>query len=183
VAPLLQRLLILRGLTGPDHLQDARHRALFLLLREIRTGWLTLTDSAQRSILQEAQASQDWLVRQEVDAALTIGDDDAPSGFPSRVCLRRTAYRRLRGQRRLQVALDMHDLDEATTIAIAAAEAGRRLGVPIMLDAGQHRACRQWVRDMEHAGIDGLTVTTNIDPACAARAIVELVRNDHRTAR
>lgn len=237
VAPLLQRFLILRGLTGPDHLQDARHRALFLLLREIRTGLTTLPDSVQRSILREAQASQDWLVRQEADAALTIRDDDAHPDFPTDVSLRRTAYRRLRGQRRLQVALDMHDLDEATTVAVAAAEAGtdflevgdplikrvglravehlkrhaphtplvvemmsadwgrdqvilaaqagadvvlligpasassvaaaveagRRLGVPIMLDAGQHRVSRQWVRDMERAGIDGLTVTTNID--------------------
>jgi 3-keto-L-gulonate-6-phosphate decarboxylase len=313
VAPLLQRFLILRGLPGPDHLQNARHRALFLLLREIRTGWATLPDSVQRSILREAQTSQDWLVRQEADAALTIRDDDAHPDFPSDVSLRRTAYRRLRGQRRLQVALDMHDLDEATTVAVAAAEAGadflevgdplikrvglravehlkrhvphtplvvemmsadwgrdqvilaaqegadvvlligpastssvaaaveagRRLGVPIMLDAGQHRVSRQWVRDMERAGIDGLTVTTNIDlgiagrdplnsarilrswtqlpvaitggfspsdhaliaspdwdvlivgrsiadavdPTSAARAMVELVRNDHRTAR
>jgi 3-keto-L-gulonate-6-phosphate decarboxylase/HEAT repeat protein len=313
VAPLLQRLLILSGLPGPDHLQNARHRALFLLLREIRSGWPTLPDAVRRSILQEAQASQDWLVRQEADAALTIPDGDALSGFPADVSLRRTAYRRLRGQRHLQVALDMHDLGEATTVAVAAAEAGadflevgdplikrvglaavehlkrhvpktplvvemmsadwgrdqvilaaqagadivlligpastssvaaaveagRRLGVPIMLDAGQHRVSRQWVRDMERAGIDGLTVTTNIDlgiagrdplnsarilrswtqlpvaitggfspsdhaliaspdwdvlivgrsiadavdPASAARTIVELVRNDHRTAR
>jgi 3-keto-L-gulonate-6-phosphate decarboxylase len=313
VAPLLQRLLILHGLTGPDHLQDARYRALFLLLREIRSGWPALPDAVRRFILQEAEASQDWLVRQEADAALTIPDGDAQPGFPSDVSVRRTAYRRLRGQRHLQVALDMHDLDEATTVAVAAAEAGadflevgdplikrvglaavehlkrhvpktplvvemmsadwgrdqvilaaqagadivlligpastssvaaaveagRRLGVPIMLDAGQHRVSRQWVRDMERAGIDGLTVTTNIDlgiagrdplnsarilrswtqlpvaitggfspsdhaliaspdwdvlivgrsiadavdPASAARTIVELVRHDHRTTR
>jgi HEAT repeat protein len=139
VAPLLQRLLILRGQTGPDHLQDARHRALFLLLREIRAGWPTLPDAVRRSILQEAEAGQDWLVRQEADAALTIHDDDARPGLPSDVSRRRTAYRRLRGQRRLQVALDMHDLDEATTVAVAAAEAGAdflEVGDPLIKRVG-----------------------------------------------
>jgi HEAT repeat protein len=216
VAPLLQRLLILRGLPGPDHLQIARHRALFLLLREIRSGWPTLPDAVRRSILQEAQVSPDWLVRQEADAALTILEGDALSGFPSDVSLRRTAYRRLRGQRHLQVAMDMHDLDEATTVAIAAAEAGadflevgdpliKRVGLAAVEHLKRHvpktplvveMMSADWGRDQvilaAQAGADIVlligpastsSVADAVDPASAARTIVELVRNDHRTTR
>lgn len=45
----------------------------------------------------------------------------------------------------------------------AAVEAGRRLGTPILLDVPTLHASQQWVREMEHAGIDGFTVTSNID--------------------
>lgn len=51
----------------------------------------------------------------------------------------------------------------ATTASVSAAvEAGQRLGVPILLDAPTN-ATRQWVSDMERAGVDGFAITTNID--------------------
>jgi 3-keto-L-gulonate-6-phosphate decarboxylase len=243
VAPLLQRLLLQHGLSGPDHLAQSRHRAVFLLLREQLTGRLTLPDRRGRALRDEAQASSDWLVRHEADATLDLRDETRAGALPAEVSRRQAAYRRLRGQRHLQVALDMHDLDEALTVATeavqagadflevgdplikrvglgavahlkqhlpgallvvemmssdwgrdqvilaaqagadvvlligpastssvsAAVEAGRRLGVPILLDAGQHRVSRAWVRDMERAGVDGLAVTTNIDLGIAGR--------------
>ena len=45
----------------------------------------------------------------------------------------------------------------------AAVEAGRRLGVPVVLDVPPGDVVERWVRDMEKAGVDGFAVTTNID--------------------
>lgn len=60
----------------------------------------------------------------------------------------------------------------------AAVEAGRRLGVAIVLDVPQGAVDQRWVRDMEKAGIDGFAITTNIDlgvggsqPFVRARAV------------
>ena len=51
----------------------------------------------------------------------------------------------------------------ATTASVSAAvDAGQRLGVPILLDAPTNTT-RQWVNDMERAGVDGFAITTNID--------------------
>ncbi|WP_231644719.1 orotidine 5'-phosphate decarboxylase / HUMPS family protein, partial [Sciscionella sediminilitoris] len=63
-----------------------------------------------------------------------------------------------------QAGADIVQLIGPATVASvsAAVEAGQRLGVPILLDtpiATSHR----WVTDMERAGVDGFTVTTNID--------------------
>ncbi|MEV6987007.1 orotidine 5'-phosphate decarboxylase / HUMPS family protein [Sphaerisporangium sp. NPDC051017] len=52
----------------------------------------------------------------------------------------------------------------ATAASVSAAvEAGRRLGTPILLDVATSHATQQWVRDMERAGVDGFTITSNID--------------------
>ncbi|RFS37688.1 hypothetical protein D0Q02_31175 [Micromonospora craniellae] len=67
----------------------------------------------------------------------------------------------------------------ATAASVAAAvEAGRRLGTPILLDVPALHATQHWVQDMEQAGVDGFTVTSNIDvsfgaghPLTRARAI------------
>ncbi|MDG4800500.1 orotidine 5'-phosphate decarboxylase / HUMPS family protein [Micromonospora sp. WMMD980] len=45
----------------------------------------------------------------------------------------------------------------------AAAEASRRLGIPIMIDVPEGRLVQGWVQDMERAGVDGFAITTNID--------------------
>ncbi|WP_123809763.1 hypothetical protein [Micromonospora globispora] len=50
----------------------------------------------------------------------------------------------------------------------AAVGVGRRLGIPIILDVPAH-ARHPWVRDMERAGVDGLTITTNIDLGVGGR--------------
>lgn len=61
----------------------------------------------------------------------------------------------------------------ATTASVSAAvEAGQRLGIPILLDtppATTHR----WVTDMERAGVDGFTVTTNIDIGIGSTTALE----------
>ncbi|MBB5111377.1 3-keto-L-gulonate-6-phosphate decarboxylase/transcriptional regulator with XRE-family HTH domain [Micromonospora echinospora] len=45
----------------------------------------------------------------------------------------------------------------------AAAEASRRLGIPIIIDVPEGRLAQGWVQDMERAGVDGFAITTNID--------------------
>ena len=58
----------------------------------------------------------------------------------------------------------------ATVASVSAAVgAGRRLGVPILLDVPTRHASQQWVRDMERAGVDGFAVTTNIDLGVGGR--------------
>jgi 3-keto-L-gulonate-6-phosphate decarboxylase/transcriptional regulator with XRE-family HTH domain len=52
----------------------------------------------------------------------------------------------------------------ATASSVSAAVvAGGRLGVPILLDAPAVSLTQEWIREMERLGIDGFTVTTNID--------------------
>jgi 3-keto-L-gulonate-6-phosphate decarboxylase len=187
------------------------------------------------SLLSMGQDSPHWLARRE---AAALADDQQLAGrrhlsAPSRP----EAFRRLRGQRRIQIALDVRDTDQAVTVAKAVAEAGldfvevgdplikqagvgviehikrqvpdltvvaemmsadwgrdqvelaaeagadvvfligpateasvsaavaagRRLGVPIVLDVPKLLGSPRWVHDMERAGVDGFAITTNID--------------------
>lgn len=62
----------------------------------------------------------------------------------------------------------------------AATDAASRLGVPLLLDIPLGHVTASWITDMENAGVDGFTVTTNIDlgvgtdhPLTATRAIRE----------
>ncbi|MGH3839035.1 MAG: hypothetical protein ACRDSF_25560, partial [Pseudonocardiaceae bacterium] len=58
----------------------------------------------------------------------------------------------------------------ATTASVSAAvDAGRRLGVPIVLDVPIAHLSQQWIREMEHVGVDGFAITTNIDLGVAGR--------------
>jgi len=58
----------------------------------------------------------------------------------------------------------------ATTASVSAAvRAGRRLGVPILLDLSAPKASRDWIREMERAGVDAFVITTNIDLGAAGR--------------
>jgi len=52
----------------------------------------------------------------------------------------------------------------ASTASVAAAvEASRKLGVPLLLDVPQGRLDQAWVQAMERLGVDGFSITTNID--------------------
>lgn len=232
VQPGLHRLHLLYG----THSGNSDPRALFGVLREVRTGWLTLTDVQQTHIVNQGRRSNDWLVRREADAlAATAAQQVAYSS--------QEEFRKLRNRRSIQIALDLHDLDEAAAVAreaadagadfvevgdplikatglsaithikrhvpdttviaemmsadwgrdqvvlaaqagadvvlligpatvasvSAAVEAGRRLGVPILLDTPLPLLSRQWIIDMERAGVDGFTVTTNIDIGIGSR--------------
>lgn len=232
VLPALQRLQLLHGDSVDEHRTTPR-RALFDVLRELRTGWTQLPDDDRERVVALGRHSDHWLIRREADAL--DGTDDAG--------LHRDDFRRLRGQRSIQVALDMHDLDAAVSVAKASAaagvdllevgdplikevglraieevkqnasgatviaemmsadwgrdqvmlaaesgadavlligpattasvsaavQAGRRLGVPILLDCPQQLLSRRWIKSMERAGVDGFTVTTNIDIGIGTR--------------
>ncbi|MFD6321735.1 hypothetical protein ACFWOL_02445 [Streptomyces sp. NPDC058442] len=52
----------------------------------------------------------------------------------------------------------------ATIASVSAAvDAGRRLGVPILLDVPSGHVSAHWIADMEQAGVDGFAITTDID--------------------
>jgi 3-keto-L-gulonate-6-phosphate decarboxylase/transcriptional regulator with XRE-family HTH domain len=52
----------------------------------------------------------------------------------------------------------------ASTASVAAAvDASGRLGVPLLLDVPHGRLDRAWVQAMERIGVDGFSITTNID--------------------
>lgn len=52
---------------------------------------------------------------------------------------------------------------------VAAVTASRRLGVPILLDIPRSHGTQAWIRDMERVGVDGFSITTNIDLGVAGR--------------
>lgn len=232
VRPSWHRLRILLG-TDPSPGRDDDHRALLSLLREIRTGYRDLSTTRIHAIVHRAQRSDHWLVRQEADQ-LAAEIDQQPAN--SNALRNHERYRRTRDTRAVQIALDVHDVDQAIGIAKAAVKAGadfveigdplikeagvsaieqvktavpdativaemmsadwgrdqvllaveagadivlligpattasvsaavaagQRLGVPILLDAPANTT-RQWVSDMERAGVDGFAITTNID--------------------
>jgi 3-keto-L-gulonate-6-phosphate decarboxylase len=252
VAALKERLFLLRGAPSPLHQSPGRTRAVFMLLREVRTGWTRLPSGVQDALVVEGHRSLDWLVQREADAFADARPQVKGPFLPLDAPSLRDAYRRLRNRRSVQVALDLHDLDQAVAVAraaaaagidfievgdplikavginaveqikrsvpqvavvaemmsadwgrdqvilaaaagadvvfligpataasvSAAAEAGRRLGVPILLDVPTAHTSEHWIRDMERAGVDGFAITTNIDigvggrhPLAKARAI------------
>ena len=58
----------------------------------------------------------------------------------------------------------------ATIASVSAAvDASRRLDVPLVLDIPGSQLSRAWVRGMERAGVDGFTITTNIDLGVGGR--------------
>lgn len=92
--------------------REALDRALFEMLRECRTGWSVLADSDRVAVLERAHRSRAWPVCREAS------DHTRPPAVTHE------AFRRLRGGRSVQVALDLHDLDHAVELAAVAAEAG-----------------------------------------------------------
>jgi 3-keto-L-gulonate-6-phosphate decarboxylase len=246
VGKLAARLLLLAGRgdipsEAAAAILDNRagRAALFVLLRETRSGFLTPSPDTRTRLIERGLASPDPLVATE--AALAA--DGADSGS------RREMYRRMRGGRAIQVALDLHDLDHALSVSAAiesevdlievgdpliksagvgaisaikqlapnawivaemmsadwgrdqvelAAEAGadavlligpatiagvtaavaasQRLDVPLVLDIPETQLARGWTRDMERAGVDGFTITTNIDSGVGGRNPLDLAR-------
>lgn len=232
VRPRLHRLHLLHG-THDDKVDPP---ALFGVLRELHTGWLTLPDPRRAGVLARAARSENWLVQREADILAATPTQRLTHS-------RQEEFRRLRGQRAVQIALDLHHLDEATAVAQAVADAnvdfieigdpliktaglaaiehikkhvpnttviaemmsadwgrdqvvlaaqagadvvlligpattasvtaavhaGQRLGVPILLDVPHPLLSQQWITDMEQAGVDGFTVTTNIDIGIGSR--------------
>ncbi|TWJ20730.1 orotidine 5'-phosphate decarboxylase / HUMPS family protein [Micromonospora endolithica] len=128
-----QRLLLK---CGREPLQDADSSlsALFGLLREIRTGALRLPTNVQSALISQGVASTDWLVRTE--ANLLDRHDIATSAATG---ISKEAFRRLRGGRALQVALDVRDIDHAIAVAQAAATARVQfieIGDPLIKSVG-----------------------------------------------
>ncbi|GAA4010602.1 hypothetical protein GCM10022247_36020 [Allokutzneria multivorans] len=244
VQPNAQRFLLLHNAIGQREVTRGTHRALFGLLRESRTGWTRLPALVQETLLRTAAGSASWLVRREAEALAAPVEEASPREDS------REAFRRRRGRRSLQVALDMQDIDDALSVARAAAEAGadflevgdplikragldaveqikraapetlvvaemmsadwgrdqveaaaeagadvilligpstvssvsaaveagRRLGVPIVLDVPTTQLTQRWIAEMERVGVDGFTVTTNIDLGIASTAALARAR-------
>jgi len=62
----------------------------------------------------------------------------------------------------------------ASTASVAAAvDASGRLGVPLLLDVPHGRLDRAWVQAMERIGVDGFSITTNIDLGVAGHHPLE----------
>ncbi|MBM0202012.1 orotidine 5'-phosphate decarboxylase [Micromonospora sp. STR1s_5] len=250
-ARLRHRLLLLSDIGTADR-SIHRARALFGLLREVRTNWKALPPTTVERLLEDGRQSPEWIVRREAEAIRLPGRTQSGIAGSAVRMARREDFRRLRGNHAVQVALDLHDLDHALDVAralaeagvqlievgdplikqagvraieevkrvvgttsvvaemmsadwgrdqveqaaeagadvvlligpatgasvSAAVEAGRRLDTPILLDIPTLHASQQWVGDMERAGVDGFTITSNIDigigvghPLARARAV------------
>jgi 3-keto-L-gulonate-6-phosphate decarboxylase/transcriptional regulator with XRE-family HTH domain len=112
VAVQLSRLRLLKNLDASADAADETtvDAALFALLREIRTGHLTVPGPvAQRLVAQARRSTKPLTVR------------EAKREGP---LLSREQYRGLRGARAVQVALDVHDVDHAQRVAASVASVG-----------------------------------------------------------
>lgn len=97
-------------------------RAVVPLLREVRTGALVVEAERADLLAGLAARSGTWLASREGQAvAAQLKSGERGSGLTTS-----ETYRRLRGSRHLQVALDVADLDLAVAVAQAAAGAGAR---------------------------------------------------------
>jgi 3-keto-L-gulonate-6-phosphate decarboxylase len=127
-----ERLLLLTG-GPPTQPTPAYHKALFGLIREIRTGTLTAPHDVVARLIDLARRCGNWLVAKEA-AAL-----DLTGPWPLDIRGSREVFRRLRDSRAVQVALDLRDVDRAVAVAQAAAAAGARfveVGDPLIKSAG-----------------------------------------------
>ena len=112
VAAQLSRLRLLRNLdaSADGSNQESLDLALFALLREIRTGHLSVPgETAQRLIARSRRSANPLTVR------------EARREGP---LLSREQYRALRGSRAVQVALDVHDIEHAQRVAACVASVG-----------------------------------------------------------
>ncbi|MET8372152.1 orotidine 5'-phosphate decarboxylase / HUMPS family protein [Micromonospora profundi] len=128
-----QRLLLKCG-RKPLQDEDSSRSALFGLLREIRTGALRLPTNVQSALIRQGVASTDWLVRTEANLLEHHGTATSAAAGISK-----EAFRRLRGGRALQVALDVRDVDHAIAVAQAAASASVQfieVGDPLIKSVG-----------------------------------------------
>ena len=118
----MSRLMLLTDATPRSDWHEAHDKALFGLLREIRTNSLVPPEQTTRRLIDIGRTSDHWLVRQEADLLSAIAGDGA-GGIRSA----RESFRRLRDSHAVQIALDVRDLDQALEIAHAAAAAGANL--------------------------------------------------------
>ncbi|MFE9328124.1 orotidine 5'-phosphate decarboxylase / HUMPS family protein [Nocardia sp. NPDC052278] len=130
------KLLTRIHLLGTDSSLEASaavDESLFGLLREIRTGWIALPPGLEQSLIARGESSTRWLTTREARATrrrYAVQSDIGSVG---------EQYRRRRGRRSLQVALDVHSLDRAITIARAAVDAGSdfiEVGDPLIKRSG-----------------------------------------------
>jgi 3-keto-L-gulonate-6-phosphate decarboxylase/transcriptional regulator with XRE-family HTH domain len=131
-AKLLARIRLLNNDSSHDP-PPPGDPALFGLLREVRSGWIELPPDLEQSLVSCGEKSPHWLTVREARA---VQQRHAP--HPG-VTSAHEQYRRRRGQPSLQVALDVHTLDRAVEIAIAAVDAGAdfiEVGDPLIKRAG-----------------------------------------------
>ncbi|WIX85737.1 orotidine 5'-phosphate decarboxylase / HUMPS family protein [Amycolatopsis sp. DG1A-15b] len=242
IRPSKERFLILHA--AEQHLDSQRDdRVLLTVLRELRTGHLAPPEQLRSQLIARGQNSDRSLVRREAaHTTAATSDTDATDRIRER-------FRRSRGRRSIQVALDLHDVADAvhvaravadagadfievgdplikkagvgaieqiktavedTTVIVemmsadwgrdqvmlaaqagadivqligpataasvrAAVEAGQRLAVPILIDVPVNTS-HQWITEMERVGVDGLTVTTNIDIGIGSTAPLDVAR-------
>lgn len=179
-APARKALARVRLLTGSAADSDP---ALFGLLREIRTGWTELPPQLEQKLAAYGKTSPRPLTTAE---AQMVERRHLPQhGTVSA----RERYRRLRGHRSLQIALDVHAIDRAIEITNAAVKAGveflevgdpliKRVGVEAIELIKRHAAetsvvaemmSADWGRDqVELAAEAGADVVLLIGPASAA---------------
>jgi 3-keto-L-gulonate-6-phosphate decarboxylase len=127
-----ERLLLITA-APPTQPTQAYHKALFGLIREIRTGSLAAPHDVQTRLIDLARRSANWLVAKEA-AAL-----DPTGPWPLDIRGSKEIFRRLRDSRAVQIALDLRDLDRAVAVAKAAAAAGARfieVGDPLIKTVG-----------------------------------------------
>ncbi|MEU8179166.1 orotidine 5'-phosphate decarboxylase / HUMPS family protein [Micromonospora sp. NPDC049047] len=122
VGVLLERLRLLVPAFGTASVSPVTEQALFGLLREMRTGWTGLNADDRRRLAGRGRQAESWLVRREAEAL--DPERDQAAAVPWDAPVLREAFRRLRGARTIQVALDLADLDQAVLVARAAARAG-----------------------------------------------------------
>jgi 3-keto-L-gulonate-6-phosphate decarboxylase len=117
VAALAARLALLHGSPDPERVIGTRagEQALFGLLREMRTGWRVQPPDAASALRRRAKRSLSWVVQREATAG------DSLRAGPTQP---HESFRRLRGGRSIQIALDLQDLPDAAAVATAVAAAG-----------------------------------------------------------
>lgn len=179
----MQRLLLLND---PDQYCDVFPVATWKLLRENTTGHRRLASDTEATLRSAAGRSPVALLRREATHDTANESILAPS--------RPEAWRRLRGHRNIQVALDVHDIDHAITIAHAVVAAGCELievGDPLIKTAGTAAITRikeqlpdttviaemmatDWGRDQVEsaatAGADAVLLSGPVNPASVAEA-------------
>lgn len=116
--------------------QDVVPPAAVRLVREIRTGALSVPTERASLLASVSARSGAWLAVREgrALAAQHAAHNEQPQGL-----MTSEAFRRLRGGRHLQVALDVSDLDLAVAVAQAAAGAGAtfiEVGDPLIKASG-----------------------------------------------
>ncbi|MFD6391176.1 orotidine 5'-phosphate decarboxylase / HUMPS family protein [Nocardia sp. NPDC060259] len=176
VAKLRTRILLLSGAIDLDSLEPG-DPALLGLLKEVRSGWTTLPGDIEQALVSFGKNSTHWLTAQ------------ASAATEQRQHSAHEQYRRRRGHRSLQVALDVHTLDQAVAIATIAAGSGvdflevgdpliKRMGVAA-IETIKHQAPQtpvvaemmsaDWGRDqVELAAEAGADVVLLIGPASIA---------------